>query len=359
MNAWITDPHRLATDPPPIEPYFKVAYDFARAWLSGESEFVLNTSGSTGVPKPILLQKSQMEASARMTGEALNLPAKTKALVCLNTAYIAGRMMLVRAMVLDWEMYVVEPTANPLALFLPSISFDFVAMVPLQLAACLDDELTRPLVESCGKILLGGAPLSLALDTRIQQLRVPVFQSYGMTETVSHVALRRVNGPQRTEAYHMLPGIDFGVDDRGCLWVRGAVTNFETIQTNDLVELRPEGTFLWLGRADSVINSGGVKIHLDKLDRIVERVLNEMQVPNAFFHGYEADEKLGQKLVLFFEKKPAVVNVTKLLAKFADLVNPYEVPRNVYFVEKFKGTPTAKIDKKATAQAYFAPNSDG
>ncbi len=358
MNIWITDQDRLVTDPPPAEPYFKSAYDFARAWLDGELEFELNTSGSTGVPKPILLKKNQMEASALMTGSALNLPANTKALVCLNTAFIAGRMMLVRALVLDWAISVVEPVANPLALFGSAIAFDFVAMVPLQLSACLSGESTRQMVERCGKILLGGAPISLALETQIQQLRVPVYQSYGMTETVSHVALRRVNGPDRTEGYQILDNIDFGVDDRGCLWVQGAVTNFDTVQTNDLVELKPGGTFLWLGRADSVINSGGVKIYLDKLDRIAEQILQEMRVPNAFFLWDEADEKLGQKLVLFLEKMPAVVNVTELLAKFADLVIPYEVPKVVYFVEKFRSTPTAKIDKKATSQAYFTPNSD-
>lgn len=358
MNVWNTDTHRLTTEPTPTDPYFKTAYDFARAWLEGATEFVLTTSGSTGVPKPIVLQKSQLEASARMTGAALNLPAQTKALVCLNTAYIAGRMMLVRALVLDWKISVVEPVANPLALFEASIEFDFVAMVPLQLAACLADESTRPLVERCGKILLGGAPISRALDTEIQQLEVPVYQSYGMTETVSHVALRRVNGPERTEEYRFVGEIDFGVDGRGCLWVTGAVTNFEKIQTNDLVELKPGGTFLWLGREDSIINSGGVKIQLDKLDREMEGILLGMQVPNVFFHWFEADEKLGQKLVLFFEKEPAVVNVTELLAKFADLVTPYEVPKAVYFVRKFKSTPTAKLDKKATAQAYFAPDSE-
>jgi O-succinylbenzoic acid--CoA ligase len=358
MNVWITNPYRLAIDPPPIEPYFRATYDFAQAWLRGESEFVLNTSGSTGTPKPISLQKSQMEASARMTGRALDLPANTQALVCLNTAYIAGRMMLVRGLVLDWEICVVKPVANPLSLFGAAISFDFVAMVPLQLAACLADESTRPLVERCGKILLGGAPVSWGLESQIQHLKVPVFQSYGMTETVSHVALRRVNGPGRTEAYQILGNIDFGVDDRGCLWVRGAVTNFDTIQTNDLVALKPGGTFLWLGRADSVINSGGVKIMLDKLERIAEGILHKMDVPNAFFLWHEDDERLGQKLVLFLEKMPVVVNVTELLANFADRVDPYEVPKAVYFVEKFKNTPTAKLDKKATARAYFAPNSD-
>lgn len=358
MNIWITNTHRLTTEPPPPTPYFKAAYDFAQAWLEGESEFVLTTSGSTGVPKPIILQKSQLEASARMTGAALNLPAKTKALICLNTAYIAGRMMLVRTLVLDWEICVVEPVSNPLALFEASTEFDFVAMVPLQLAACLADQTTRPMVERCGLILLGGAPISRVLETQIQQVKVPVYQSYGMTETVSHIALRRVNGPDRTDEYQILGNIDFGVDERGCLWVRGAVTNFERIQTNDLVELKAKGTFLWLGRADSVINSGGIKIQLDKLDRVGEGILDDIQVPNDFFHWYEADEKLGQKLVLFIEKEPVVVNVIELLAKFADLVNPYEVPKAVYFVKKFRSTPTAKLDKKATAQAYFAPNSD-
>ena len=357
MNVWITDRQRLVTEPPPSGPYFKSAYDFARAWLRGESEFLLHTSGSTGVPKPLWVQRNQMEASARMTGTTLDLPAGTRALVCLNTGYIAGRMMLVRALVLDWQMVVVEPVANPLALVETEQSFDFVAMVPLQLTACLQENATRPKVEHCGKVLLGGAPISLALETEIQKLAIPVYQSYGMTETVSHVAIRRVNGPERTESYQMLGGIEFGLDARECLWVRGAITNFETIQTNDFVTLEKGGTFRWLGRADSVINSGGIKIQLDSLDRVGEELMAEMQLSNNFFHWHEPDEKLGQKLVLFIEKKPSVVNVKELLAKFATRVNLYEVPKAVYFVDTFIPTATAKIDKKATAHTHFFPDS--
>ena len=357
MNLWITDRQRLVTDPPPTNPYFKAAYDFAVAWLRGQTEFVLNTSGSTGTPKPIRIQRTQMEASAWTTGSALELGAGTRALVCLNTEYIAGRMMLVRALVLDWEIVVIEPTANPLAGFDSETFFDFVAMVPLQLTSCLADDTTRPRVEQCGKILLGGAPISQILEADIQRLKVPVYQSYGMTETVSHVAIRRINGPQRTELYQMLGGVEFGVDDRGCLWVRGAVTNFETIQTNDLVKIEAGGTFLWMGRADSVINSGGIKIHLDKLDRLAEAILNEMNISNRYFHWREKDQKLGEKLVLFIEKKPCVVNVRELLANFAAQVSAYEVPKAVYQVDEFKRTPTAKIDKNATAQAYFTLNS--
>ncbi|MPR36478.1 AMP-binding protein [Salmonirosea aquatica] len=357
MNSWITDRHRLIKEPPPTIPYFREAYNFALAWMQGETDFVMNTSGSTGVPKPIRVKRTQMEASATMTGAALDLPARTRALVCLNTDYIAGRMMLVRAMVLDWEIVVIEPVANPLAALGSGIPIDFVAMVPMQLATCLQENSTRFQVDRCGKILLGGAPISLTLESEIQQLQVPVYQSYGMTETVSHVALRRVNGPNRTVAYQVLAGVEYGVDVRGCLWVRGSVTNNETIQTNDLVSLEPGRSFLWLGRADSVINSGGIKIQLDKLDRVVEEILAGMNRMNSIFHWYEQDEKLGQKLVLFIENKPSVVNITDLLAKFATRVSTYEVPKAVYGVDNFTRTATDKIDRRATAHSYFFPDS--
>lgn len=357
MNVWITNRKRLLAEQPPANPNFKAAYDFARDWLAGRTEFLLHTSGSSGTPKPILIQRTQMEASARMTGNALDLRDGTRALLCLNTGYIAGRMMLVRALVLEWEIIMVEPSANPLADLDPSIHFDFVAMVPLQLTTCIQNEETRGRLKHCGKILLGGAPISKKLEAETQQLGVPVYQSYGMTETVSHVALRRVNGPERTDAYRILDGVDFGLDGRECLWVRGAVTNFETVQTNDRVALKAGRSFQWLGRADSVVNSGGVKLHLDALDRVGENILGEMEVTNAFFLWGQPDEKLGEKLVLFIEKNPCVVNTTELLAKFAAQAGAYEVPKAVYLVDGFARTPTAKIDKRATAQAYFTTNS--
>lgn len=340
-------------EPIPTDPYFKSAYDFAEAWLQGQKSFFITTSGSTGTPKEIILSRYQMIASARLTGEFLDLPKGTRALVCLNVNYIAGMMMLVRGLELDWQLTIVNPGSNPLLDVPMMADFDFVALVPMQLSAILQDERTRERVGELGKVLLGGAPVSEILLRKVQVLKTPVYQSYGMTETVSHVALRRLNGDVPQDDYQVLPGIEFGIDVRDCLYLRGTVTNDELLQTNDLVEITSPTSFHWLGRVDSVINSGGVKISLDKMDRIVGKVLREMDIATEYFCWQELDEKLGQKLVLFMEGSPSFLNTELLLEKISDRVKRYETPKAVYFANQFVRTSTAKIDKIATAHKYL------
>ncbi|WP_373513047.1 AMP-binding protein [Persicitalea sp.] len=358
MNSWTSHRDKILQEEIPSDPYFKSIYDFAIAWLSGRKTFTITTSGSTGTPKEIVLSRTQMIASARLTGQVLNLLEGTYALVCLNVNYIAGMMMLVRGLELGWLITTVKPGSNPLLDVPEEASFDFVALVPMQMSAILQDAQTHGRVGVFGKILLGGAAVSEVLLQEIQALGVPVYQSYGMTETVSHVALRRLNGDESQEDYQVMPGIEFGVDERSCLYICGAVTDNRIIQTNDLVEITSSNSFRWLGRADSVINSGGVKISLDKLDQMVGKILQEMNATTDYFSWHEPDEKLGQKLVLFLEEKAAFLNTEILLSKISDRVKRYEIPKAIYFAEQFKRTPTAKIDKKATAQNYLKTPND-
>lgn len=353
MNSWITSRDSILREQIPADPYFKSVHDFAKAWLDGQKTFAITTSGSTGMPKEIVLSRSQMVASARMTGQILKLPKGTRVLVCLNVNYIAGMMMMVRGLELDWQLTIVNPGNNPMLDVSKEAVFDFVALVPMQLLATLKDQSTHERVRDLGKILLGGAPISEMLLQEIQAVKIPIYHSYGMTETVSHVALRRLNGETPQEDYQTLPGIEFGVDARECLYFRGAVTNDEIVQTNDLAEITSPKSFHWLGRVDSIINSGGVKISLDKLDRVVGEVLLEMDVVTDYFCWHEPDEKLGQKLVLFLECENAVLNTEELLEKISDRVKRYETPKGVYFAKPFKRSPTTKIDKIATAQNHL------
>lgn len=346
---WNTNAILIKTQAAPDHPYFLGAYNFMLSWLNGQTEFTLHTSGSTGTPKAILITRAQLSSSAFMTGTALDLPAGTKALVCLNVGYIAGVMMLVRGMELGWELSIVEPVSNPLVDMDWDVSFDFVSMVPLQLAACLSDEKTKSHVNNLGKILLGGAPVGVSLQKQIDELDVPVYQSYGMTETVSHVALKKLNFPVKEDDYVVLPGVAFGVDERGCLFLNGAVTNGEKIQTNDLVDITSDTTFNWLGRVDNVINSGGVKIVLDKVDEVVAEVFYELRYDSDFFSWYETDEKLGQKLILIVRETDHPVSVTIILDEIRKRISAYETPKHVYFAAEFIKTPTDKIDKRKTA----------
>ncbi|QRQ99921.1 AMP-binding protein [Dyadobacter sandarakinus] len=346
MN-WTTSIHVIGEQPRPAHPYFAQAYDFMQKWRSGQQRFELQTSGSTGLPKKIIIRRSQLVASAAMTGTALGLGKGTKALVCLNTGYIAGLMMLVRGMELGWELMIVEPAGNPFEQVPDSSSFDFIAMVPMQLSTCLDNSLLQDHIQRTGKILLGGAPVSIALQSRVRTLSVPVYQSYGMTETVSHVALRRLNGAEAEDSYTFLPGIRFGTDERGCLFVEGDVTNNERVQTNDLVEISGN-TFRWTGRADQVINSGGVKIVLDHIDNTLAQILEALAFHGPFFSWYVEDEKLGQKLVLVIEGQSDAALETAVYRAAADKLHAYEVPKHTYFTPRFSKTPTDKVDKRAT-----------
>ena len=345
---WNTNSVSIKTQSVPEEPYFRQAYDFMISWLRGADDFILRTSGSTGIPKDIVIKRSQLHCSALMTGTALNLQKGTRALVCLNVNYIAGIMMLVRGMELGWELSIVEPSSNPLLEF-ENPDFDFVSMVPLQLRASLSDEKTKFQVNHLGKILLGGAPIQVSLQKEIDQLKVSIYHSYGMTETVSHVALKKLNNPKVEDDYTVLPGVEFGVDDRGCIFLQGPVTDNERVQTNDLVEITSENTFNWLGRADNVINSGGVKVVLDKVDEVIAEVLYKSGYSNNFFSWYENDEKLGQKLILIIQKNEQELSVSGLLEEIRNRISTYQTPKHVYFVKEFIKTPTDKIDKRKTA----------
>lgn len=350
--AWNTNRNKILMELRPSHSYMAGAYDFMQRWMAGEQNFTLHTSGSTGTPKPISIRRSQMEGSAAMTGKALQLGKGTRALVCLNTEYVAGVMMLVRGMELDWELTIMEPAANPIMNL--DQQFDFTALVPMQLTACLENELTRDRVGSYGTILLGGAPVGLLLLNQIRQLKQPVYQSYGMTETVSHVALRRLNAVDGdADLYTLLPSVRAGLDERGCLFVAGPMTNDEVIQTNDLVEFESANTFRWLGRADNVINSGGVKILLDKVDEAVAKVLYQSGEHASFYSWYEPDERLGQKLVLFIEQQPGKLDSEKLLIEIRKHLSAFETPKHVYFADRFQKTATDKIDKRQTANTFF------
>lgn len=350
---WQTSPEIIKQQPRPANPYFQKAYDFMQLWMSGKKEFNLQTSGSTGAAKTIMVTRNQLSSSAAMTGQALNLGKGTRALVCLNVSYVAGLMMLVRGMELSWEMTVIEPSSNPLLNLKSESHFDFVAMVPMQFISCLENEETKSKVNNIGKILLGGAPVSVSLLRQIAELTVPVYQSYGMTETVSHVALRKLNYPHPEENYNILPGVKFGKDERGCLFVSGPMTNWEIIQTNDLINIISTNTFTWLGRIDNVINSGGVKIILDRVDELIAVVFYDLRYSASFFTWYQEDEKLGQKLILVIEKNNQNLEVEMLLEEIRKKVSVYEIPKHVYFAKQFTKTETDKIDKRRTVEMLF------
>jgi O-succinylbenzoic acid--CoA ligase len=305
-----------------------------------------------------------MSASARLTGQVLGLQAGDQALVCLATQYIAGMMMLVRGFELGLELTIVEPSVRPLRDFSPETHFDFCAFVPLQLEQILTESPGQQAILNRMKaILVGGAPISPALQPRLQAITAPLYHTYGMTETASHIALKRLNGPQASDYFTPLPGVETGLDQRGCLTITATVTQGQTIQTNDLAELRPDGSFKWLGRIDNVINSGGVKVQVENVEVVLEAVLRTLHhgryANRRFLVGPLPHEQLGQSVVAIIEGQPLAAEVqVELKSKLQKELTPYEIPRTFYFLPTLPETPTGKIDRVACLQQIAPTNSD-
>lgn len=353
----------LELDQPGLSAYEKDVLRFCRQWLSGQQSFTITTSGSTGRPKSITLTRPQMIASAHLTGHVLGLQAGDQALVCLSTQYIAGLMMLVRGFELGLELTVIDPSGQPLSNFSPETHFDFSAFVPLQLEQILAESPGQQAILNRMKaILVGGAPISPALHRQLQAITAPLYHTYGMTETVSHIALKRLNGPHASDYFVPLPGVELGLDQRGCLTIKATVTNGQTILTNDLAELRPDGSFQWLGRIDNVINSGGVKIQVEKVEAVLETVLRTLQhgryAGRRFIIGPLPHEQLGQSVVAIIEGQPLSAEAQlELQSELQKKLTKYEFPRTFYFLPTLPETPTGKIDRPACLKKIAPLNS--
>lgn len=324
--------------------FAKEAISFCKSWLNGATEFTQQTSGSTGTPKTINITRYQLVASAKGTGEFFQIGENARILCCLNPAYIAGKMMLVRAMVWNCEVVLVEPSSDPLKNC--SGEFDLAAFVPLQVEGTFKNENGIPKLKSIKNLLIGGAPLSSVLKQKLIFLQISAYQTYGMTETVSHIALAKIEEGELL--YKTLPGVTIGKDDRGALWVLSEMGGPKKIQTNDRVELLSPNSFHWLGRVDFVINSGGIKHFPEELEQKIEPLVDKYFPNSRFFIFGQPDEKLGEKIVLLIERKENQKSRKGLLEDLNNVLNRYEIPKAIYFRTDFAETPTGKIDRKRT-----------
>lgn len=333
--------------------------ELCRDWLNGVQEFGIQTSGSTGAPKVITLTRQQLEASAQATITVLNIKPKDKLLVSLNTETVGGLMLLVRGFLAEMEMTIIEPTANPFAVLPPGSRFDLASFVPMQLHEMLQLSPESPaFLNQMKAILVGGGPVNAPLHAQIKQLTVPVYHTYGMTETASHVALRLLNTPQASPYFKALPGVQLATDARGCLTISGQQTNQERIVTNDLVRLLDGETFEWLGRADFVINSGGVKVQAEKVETALELALAQLGLTQNSFIASLPDARLGEKVIAVLEGQPLdQVRKSQLLHKLENLLTRYELPKALFYLPQFKKTASGKLDRLQTLKLaqHFAP----
>jgi O-succinylbenzoic acid--CoA ligase len=269
----------------PNNPYFKKVFEFKKAWEFGQETFEIQTSGSTGQPKKILLRRKQMLASVKMTAKAFNLKEGDTAFCCLNIDYIAGMMMLVRAFEIGMDLLIVEPKSNPfediekhLYILKANRGQNFFAFVPLQIQTLLDNTpIYSDILNSAKAIIIGGAAVNEAILEKIQKIYRPVYVTYGMSETLTHIAIKRINGSEKEEFFNTLDGVDIKLTNESCLMIKSKTTDDQWITTNDVAEIINGSSFVLHGRIDNVINSGGVKIQLEKIEKVAESVLNKLK----------------------------------------------------------------------------------
>lgn len=320
------------------EEFERAIGDFLLDWFHNSPTLSIGTSGSTGNPKIIVVQKEHMINSALATGTFFKMGPGTKALHCLPSNFIAGKMMLVRAMFLGWDLHCIQPSSTP---FIPTDTFyDFSAMVPLQVQHAVST------LNRIGTLIVGGAPLPSELRSKVVALKTKVYETYGMTETVSHIAVKEITGNLDLEAgFKALPDVVLSQDERGCLVIEAPKIMDGIITTNDVIQLISPSEFLWLGRFDHIINSGGIKL----IPEQIEKKLSPLFTSRFFIAGIP-DALLGHKLVLLVEGHIDREQVYQEVRNLKSL-SKYEVPKEIYSLPHFLETSNGKVRREATLQA--------
>ena len=312
----------------------KKVQKFLKEWYSEGKTVDVQTSGSTGVPKIFPIEKERMKNSANSTCDFLNLKRGDTVLLCLPVEYISGKMMVVRSIERGLELTVTEPSTKPIADLEEAI--DFCAMTPLQVENSLSQ------LHWIKEIIIGGAAVSESLKHKIydslgSDSATEIFETYGMSETLSHIALKKIY-PTTEDYFELFDGIEIVLDERGCLKINAPQLNSEVLQTNDLVELLDEKRFRYLGRVDNVINSGGAKIFPERLEALAKKSIDKEIV----FVGVK-DEVLGEKLVAVVESEED----SKLKSVILNLgfEKKFHQPKEIIFLRQLPRTPNGKISR--------------
>ena len=321
-----------------VELWEKELFQFILEWLNNDDYVYVFTSGSTGKAKKIKLGKQEMIESAKRTIQFFKLKADDTALLCLPAHGIAGKMMIVRAFTGGLNLICVKPQQKPLTRINRNI--DFAAMTAYQAKASLNQLKEKNNVK---QLLIGGSAIPAILEQEIQLLETTCYSGFGMTETITHIAIRLINGNDKQAVYKCLPDISINTDERSCLCVKAPYL-YGTIVTNDIVEIIDNSKFLWLGRYDNIVNSGGIKIHPEQIEHNLKK-----HIDRSFFIASIPDDSLGEKLVLIIEgssfSEKQLIELKDIIALSA---NKYHQAKEIIFVDKFIRTKSNKIKRQET-----------
>ena len=303
---------------------------FLSEW-NDSSEFVhVQTSGSTGAPKPMLVEKRRMLASARITCDFLGLRSGDTALLCMSLDYIAGKMMVVRSIERGLKLISVEPSGHPLS----NVEYvDFAAMVPMQVYNSLQVPEERERLMRIRHLIIGGGAIDDQMAVELRTFPTAVWSTYGMTETLSHIALRRISGPDASEWYTPFPSVRVTHNDEGCLVINAPEVCEEPLVTNDIVEFSSDHSkFRIIGRRDNVICSGGIKIQIEEVER---HLRPHLHVPYLLTKRH--DPKFGEVAVLLTEG-----SVEEAREVCQRMLSKYHQPRYYLHVARIPLTETGK-----------------
>ncbi|MDM1551614.1 AMP-binding protein [Empedobacter falsenii] len=310
--------------------------DLLVEWFSDSDIMIAHTSGSTGTPKEIILTKENMRKSANMTGKYLHLEKGNSALLVMPVTYIAGKLMLVRAVEIGFKLICMQPTSHisldeiNRGILQDFTSIDFVALTPMQVENSLN------FVSRCQKLIIGGAPLSEKVKQELFAFENEVYETYAMTETITHIAFKQVANqkyPDAEQVFEAFDEVTISQDNRGCLVIDTPYDGLQVV-TNDVVELIDTRKFNWIGRADNVINSGGIKLFPEQIENKLKPFIH-----SDFYITSKADELLGQKLILVVEGEERSLDFSS-----ADLTK-YQVPKEIVFITRFSRTESGKIKR--------------
>ena len=332
--------------------------EFLEEWNNSSPYIHVQTSGSTGVPKPMLVEKRRMLNSARITCDFLGLHEGDTALLCMSLDYIAGKMMVVRAIERGLKLIVQEPSGHPMAMTqrgnwgtaprvrslrstsgtVPSVSpINFAAMVPMQVYNSLQVPEERERLMQIKNLIIGGGAIDDALSAELKTFPNAVWSTYGMTETLSHIALRRLSGPEASEFYTPFPSVRVSLSDEGCLAIDAPEVCQEPLVTNDIAELSSQN-FKILGRKDNIICSGGLKIQAEEVERQLRPFMRE-----PYIISKRPDAKFGEIVVLLTEG-----SVDEAREVCQRVLPKYHQPRAYIHLDHIPLTETGKPARKQT-----------
>ena len=306
---------------------------FIDEWNNDSPYVEVKTSGSTGEPKRMMVEKSRMLNSARITCDFLGLKPGDTALLCMSTDYIAGKMMIVRSIERGLKLISVEPSGHPLA---NNYQLDFAAMVPMQVYNSLQVPEEKERLMAIRHLIIGGGAIDDAMEAELKKFPNAVWSTYGMTETLSHIALRRISGPEASEWYMPFPTVKLSTTDEGCLVIDAPEVCADTLIVNDIVELKSDGRFRVLGRKDNVICSGGIKIQIEEVERELKPYA---RVP--YIISKKKDEKFGEIVVLLTEG-----DIDEMKTICEKYLPKYHRPKLYQHVDQIPLTETGKPARK-------------